>query len=337
MLYVVLLFLFLSVLFYLAFGGADFGVGIIELFSSRKNKKVTKKTAYRIIGPVWEANHIWLIICIVIMWIAFPLYYNLIVTQLHIPLTLMLVGIIGRGTAFAFRHYDAFRDESQIVYDVIFEVASLFTPFFVGVTAGALISGAMIHPDYVADQNFYSLYVAPWFNSFALLVGVFVASLDAFISSVYLVGETEGKLRKYYLTKAKKANWVVVIAGVLLFVEALFSSRQFADLFFENILTLLSFIIVTALLWPLWHSIRKGLKNTPRLILGVQLFLMLFVWSALAFPYLIFFESGKLSMLEQLPPDSVFNTLGWALLIAAVFVLPGLFHLFRTFGLLTKN
>jgi cytochrome d ubiquinol oxidase subunit II len=108
MIYVVLTFLFLSILFYLLFGGADFGVGILELFSASKNKKITKETAYRVIGPVWEANHIWLIICIVILWIAFPYYYYIIVTQLHIPLTLLLVGIIGRGTAFVFRHYDAF-------------------------------------------------------------------------------------------------------------------------------------------------------------------------------------------------------------------------------------
>lgn len=323
-------------LFYLAFGGADFGVGIIELFSGKRNKRITKNTAYRVIGPVWEANHVWLIVVIVIMWIAFPIYYNLIVTQLHIPLTLLLVGIIGRGTAFVFRHYDAYKDDAQVVYDVIFEVSSAFTPFFLGVAAGSIISGQMIHPDFIGGKTFYELYVQTWFNPFSFFVGVFVASLSAFTSAVFLTGETEGDIRSYYNKKARHANIFVFIAGAGVFIEALISKRQFVDLFLSNPYTLFGVGIVTLLLWPLWKYIKTQSKLIPRLILGIQLTLIAFVWAAFAFPNLMFFQQGELSMLSQIPPDSVFNTLGWALIIAGVFVLPGLYHLFKTFGLLSK-
>ena len=97
MLYVVLFFLMFSLLLYVVLAGADFGAGIIELFSSKNNQSITKKTVYRVMGPVWEANHIWIIILMVILWVGFPDFYNVLVVYLHIPLTLILLGITLRG------------------------------------------------------------------------------------------------------------------------------------------------------------------------------------------------------------------------------------------------
>jgi cytochrome d ubiquinol oxidase subunit II len=336
MLAIVIGFLFLSILFYVVFGGADFGVGILEFFSGKKNRNITKTTSYSIIGPIWEANHIWLIICIVILWIGFPNYYNLIVTQLHFPISLLLVGIIGRGTAFVFRHYDAFTDNSQYLYDRIFQISSVFTPFFIGVTAGAVISGEMIHPDFVSESSFTALYIYTWLNPFALTMGLFIISIFAFISAIFLVGETENEVRTYYLNKAKKANISAIIFGLLLFLEAFLSNRKFIHLFIENYITFSIFIIVTLLLWPLWVTLQRNSKLISRLILGLQLFLIVFVWGALSFPNLIIFKEGTLSILDNTPPDVVFTTLGYSLLIAAAFVLPGLYHLYKTFGLITK-
>ena len=79
MLYIVLFFLLFSLLLYVLLGGADFGAGIVELFSSAKNKEHTRDTIYRVMGPIWEANHIWLIIMLVILWVAFPAYFNIII------------------------------------------------------------------------------------------------------------------------------------------------------------------------------------------------------------------------------------------------------------------
>ena len=128
----------------------------------------------------------------------------------------------------------------------------------------------------------------------------------------------------------------VVCAGILIFVEALINNRTFIELFLENPLIVIVFLVVTALLIPLLAQIKKRHKMTSRLIVSAQLFFILLAWCGLAFPHLIHFKTGSLSILEQLPPDSVFSVLGWSLLIAAVFVLPGLYHLFKTFGLTTK-
>src|SRR3954465_6350621 len=133
MAYVIIAFLFLSILLYVLLGGADFGAGIIELFTSPKNKNRTRKTLYHAIGPIWEANHMWLIIAIVILFVGFPVIYSTMSVHLHIPLTVMLLGIIARGTAFTFRHYDAVVDDMQHVYNIIFAISSFITPLFLGI------------------------------------------------------------------------------------------------------------------------------------------------------------------------------------------------------------
>ena len=107
---VVIVYLVLSILLYLLLGGADFGAGIIEMFTSPKNIRRTRKTLYHAIGPIWEANHMWLIIAIVILFVGFPGIYSILSVHLHVPLVIMLMGIIARGTAFTFRHYDAVHD-----------------------------------------------------------------------------------------------------------------------------------------------------------------------------------------------------------------------------------
>src|SRR5436190_19435541 len=128
MLYVIIIFLWTAILLYLLMGGADFGAGIIELFTSKRNERLTRRTMYSAIGPIWEANHMWLIIAIVILFVGFPMIYTTMSVNLHIPLTIMLLGIIARGTAFTFRHYDAVKDDMQNLYNPIFEYSSFITP-----------------------------------------------------------------------------------------------------------------------------------------------------------------------------------------------------------------
>ena len=162
-------------------GGADFGAGIIELFTSKKNKSSVRKTAYSAMGPIWEANHMWLIIAIVILFVGFPDIYSLMSTYLHIPLVVMLLGIIARGTAFTFRHYDAVKDNMQKVYNKIYVYSSFVTPLFLGIIAGSAVART-IDP---AANDFVSAYIAPWFNFFSIAVGLFTVSLCGFLAAVY--------------------------------------------------------------------------------------------------------------------------------------------------------
>src|SRR5215213_6979825 len=164
MLYVVMIYLWASILLYLLLGGADFGAGIIELFTSGKNKRRTRETMYHAIGPVWEANHMWLIIAIVILFVGFPAIYATMSVYLHIPLTIMLLGIIARGTAFAFRHYDAVVDDMQGLYNRIFVYSSFITPLFLGIIAGSSVSGKID----TSAGNFADAYIFSWLHWFSI-------------------------------------------------------------------------------------------------------------------------------------------------------------------------
>ncbi|MGB8375418.1 MAG: cytochrome d ubiquinol oxidase subunit II, partial [Salegentibacter sp.] len=202
MLYVVLFFTLFSFFLYVLLGGADFGAGIVELFSSRENKKITRDTVYRVMGPIWEANHIWLIILIVILWVAFPAYFNVIIIYLHVPFTLILLGITMRGVAFIFRHYDAVVDKSQVLYNWMFRISSFITPVFLGMAFGALIGGSLIITNDYEAYTFSEIFMGPWLNIFTILVGLFYAMLCAFLASTLLIGESEGEVRKMYSRKS---------------------------------------------------------------------------------------------------------------------------------------
>src|SRR3954453_18793274 len=124
MLALVILILGTSFVLYTLLGGADFGAGIIETFAGRREES----TISRAIAPVWEANHVWLILAVVILFTGFPLVYSSLSLVLHIPLMLVLIGIIARGTAFTFRHYDVGKESSHRRYSFLFKLSSFLTP-----------------------------------------------------------------------------------------------------------------------------------------------------------------------------------------------------------------
>jgi cytochrome bd ubiquinol oxidase subunit II len=116
MLYIIIFILGVAFILYTLLGGADFGAGIVETFAGRKGEKTISKA----IAPVWEANHVWLILAIVILFTAFPLVYATISVALHIPLMVVLIGIVLRGSSFTFRHYDVTHDKSHSYYTAFF-------------------------------------------------------------------------------------------------------------------------------------------------------------------------------------------------------------------------
>ena len=133
----------ISLVFYALLGGADYGGGVWDLFAFGKRAKEQRELIGDAIGPVWEANHVWLILVIVILFTAFPPAFAVIATALHIPLTLLLIGIILRGTAFTFRTYDVQRDNVQRRWGLVFSIASIITPILLGITLGAIASGTI--------------------------------------------------------------------------------------------------------------------------------------------------------------------------------------------------
>lgn len=329
MTYVVIVFLWLSILFYLLLGGADFGAGIIELFTAKKNKAQTRKTLYRAIGPIWESNHMWLIIAIVILFVGFPVIYSTMSIYLHIPLALMLLGIVARGTAFAFRHYDAVVDDMQDIYNRIFAYSSFVTPLFLGIIAGSAVSGEI---DTTA-RDFLSAFVFSWLHWFAVAVGFFTVCICGFLAAIYLIGETDNEKEKQrFIKKALILNITAVICGGLVFLAAYVQGIPLGEWIFGNITGILVVGLATLSLIALWYLIYLGKTIIIRILAGFQVTMILLAVTFNHFPNIVILKNGGyLSLLEHQGYHKTMDSLGWALLLGSIFILPTLFYLIYSF------
>lgn len=317
----------ISLLLYVLLGGADFGAGIIEIFTGKRGTE----TISRAIAPVWEANHIWLIIVVVILFNGFPKAYALISTALHLPIMIVLLGIIARGSAFTFRHYDAMMDTSEKYYSIIFRVSSLITIFFLGVTVAAAIGGTI--PE--KSLGFAQYYVFPWVNIFTFSTGLFLTVMAAYISGIFLLGEVE-TLAGYQLLKRfimRLFIAAVISGGLVLFSSWTLDLHIHRD-FFDTPLSLISAILATAMVPIIFRTIQK--RNTWRLrwLVGVQVVLIILGWFAFQWPNLLFLEGNHaLTIYEMSAPKPTMEVLFLALAGGVMIIFPALYYLIRIFKL----
>jgi cytochrome bd ubiquinol oxidase subunit II len=330
MLCVVIGFLAVSLFFYCILGGADFGAGALQLFVPPKDRKRHEELVNKAMGPVWEANHMWLIILIVILFDAFPRVYTQYSIYFHIPLMLMLIGIVFRGCAFTFRNYDAVKDDTHRYYTWTFAVSSLLTPLMFGMIMGGMFFG--VDPD---APTYYQKYVASWFNFPSLSIGIFVLSMFSYLASVYLIGESDDKAtRDYYVRCAQRTSIILLIAGAAVFLLAQYSPHPLIRIFFTDPASITFFSAATVLTIIFWQRILRGefTEWTIRLIAGSQVGLVLLAWLAVIFPNVLFYSNGqRLSLLADVAPAATINILAWSLIIGALLFLPVLYYLIRVF------
>jgi cytochrome d ubiquinol oxidase subunit II len=328
MLEVVIIFLFLSLVLYILLGGADFGAGIVEFFlkDADKNKR---EIIGKAIGPIWEANHMWLIIIVVILFMGFPDIYGNVSIYLHIPLTCLLVGIVLRGTAFTFRHYDAIKDDSQKYYNLIFKYSSLWTSFFFGIIAGALTS-QNIDPN---ANDFLSLYVFDWLNIFSITTGLFTVFIFGFLASVYLIGETvDEETKKYFIRIGRTLLVAMVVAGGLVFLTSEITGAGLTQRFLDHPFAIITVVLTTISLPVLWYAMKNKKVLLSRLTAGFQVMMIILTWVMVYSPYILIYKNGTgLNLYQAAAPTSTINMLAWALLIGSCFILPSLFYLFKIF------
>lgn len=330
MLYVVIGFLWLSICLYVILGGADFGAGIVELFTKEKNRPKTQTIMYESIAPVWEANHMWLIIAIVILFVGFPEIYTTLSTYLHIPLVLMLIGIIARGTAFTFRHYDAVEDQWQRVYTQIFYFSSLLTPFFLGLIAAATVSHS-INPE---AKSFLDLYIFSWLNWFGVSVGLFTVAICAYLASIFALRETIDRMELSLMIKKSKQTMIfVVVTGLLVFLTAYFFDIPLLMWVFSKPLGIMATAFATICLGLILKAMHTRKLLPVRALAGFQVIMILVAATYQHNPDIILFANGQhLSLLEHVAAPKTINALGWALVLGSVFILPFLFYLMFSFS-----
>ena len=330
MLYIVITFLFLAVVLYFLLGGADFGAGIIELFTSDKNKKRTRKTMYQAMGPIWEANHMWLIIAVVILFVGFPVIYSQMCTWLHIPLLIMLLGITARGTAFSFRNYDAIKGErTQNLYNHVFVYSSFVTPLFLGIIAGSAISRKIdLHP-----ANFVDGYIFSWLNYFSVAVGLFTVALSGYLAAIYLIGEADDEYdAARFIKKARLMNILAFIFGGMVFIAAEVGNIRLAHFIFGNPVSLFAVIAASISLLILWILVYRGKKKIIRIFAGFQVTMILLAVGYMHFPNFIMVKNGEnLSLLTLHATSKTMDDLGWGLCIGSFIIIPSLYYLYYSF------
>jgi cytochrome d ubiquinol oxidase subunit II len=201
--------LFVGVVFYAVFGGADFGAGFWDLTAGGAERgRRARGLIDRSLGPVWEANHVWLIYCLVVLWTAFPHAFAAITSTLYVPLGLAALGIVLRGSGFAFRKV-VVRTAEQRVTGAAFAASSVITPFFFGTVAGGIASGR-VPADGGGDAQ------RSWLNPTSALGGALAVVVCAYLAAVFLAADASAQqdrdLQGWFLRRAFLAAGV---AGVL--------------------------------------------------------------------------------------------------------------------------
>jgi cytochrome bd ubiquinol oxidase subunit II len=167
---------------YAVLGGADFGAAFWQFGARGARGAALREHAYRAMGPVWEANHVWLVFVLVVCWTAYPQAFASIFSTLSVPLFIAAIGIILRGTAYAV-HAGTAREIERRAIDGVFSISSLLTPFALGTAVGAIASGRVPVGNAAGDP------LTSWLNPTSLLVGTLAVATGAYVAAVYLAGD----------------------------------------------------------------------------------------------------------------------------------------------------
>ncbi len=279
---VVFVILCIGATLYATFAGADFGAGIWQLLGLRTPAGLRDRSDARIahsLGPVWEANHVWLIFVLVVLWTSFPAAFAPIMETLYVPLALAAVGIVLRGSGFAFGH--VFSDRGGRISGRVFAAASLLTPFFMGCAVGAIAAG-----DVVAGGSGDAL---GWVGPLPLLVGALFVACCAYIAAVFLLDDCrrggDAELAAYFERRALAA----ALAAGALAVAGLLVLRADARYVFDGLIAEgLPFVLASLVLGAVTIAgLRRGWSRALR-PLAVATFVMVIAGYAVAqYPYLL--------------------------------------------------
>ena len=314
-----------SLVLYALLGGADYGGGVWDLFAFGPRAREQRKLIADAISPVWEANHVWLILVVVILFTAFPPAFAAIATALHIPITLLLIGIVLRGTAFTFRTYDIQRDDVQRRWSIVFSIASIITPILLGTTLGAIASGTIRVENGAVTSGFFRSWLAP----FPLAVGFFALTLFAFLAAVYLTLEArERKLQEEFRMRAIIAGVVVGLLALTVFILAKTGAPTvragISRSWWALGLHLLTAIFATSAFVTLWTRRYR----LARVCAAAQVTLILLGWAFAQFPHLV---EPDLTISSAAAPQITLQLLLGALAAGAILLFPSYYYLFRIF------
>jgi cytochrome bd ubiquinol oxidase subunit II len=309
--------LFFGITAYALFGGADFGAGFWDLIAGGADRgKRARNVVDHSIGPVWEANHVWLIFVLVVLWTSFPEAFGSIMLTLFVPLSLAALGIVLRGSSFAFRK-EVYRTSSRRNFGAAFAISSVMVPFFMGTVAGAIASGRVPEGG-VAGETWDS-----WINPTSILGGVLAVTVCAFLAAVYLVWDAkrfeDDEMAEYFRVRAIAAS-VVTGAVALVGIWVLYDDARYV---FDGLMSrALAFVIISGIcgVGAIVLLVRNAHRGARLLAIGAVTSVVV-AWGVAQWPYML---PEALTVSEAAAPDPTLWTVLVVFLVAAVVILPSL-------------
>jgi len=307
-------------------GGADFGGGVWDILARGPRKNAQRELIANAIGPIWEANHVWLILVVVLLFVAYPAAFAAISIALHIPLTILLIGIVLRGSAFTFRTYDQ-PGSSHRRWGRVFAIASVISPIMLGICVGAIAS-SRIHAHHAGAwvaKDFLSSWMAP----FPWAIGGLTLSLFAFLAAVYLsVEAADDALKNDFRVRGLGAAIAVGVMAWLSFLLARNGApgiRQgLASSFWAVPFQILTAAIALGAMTALW----KKKFRLARALAIAQVTLVIWGWGLAQFPFAV---PPDLTFYNAAAPVSVLRLLLIALAAGALVLFPSLAYLYAIF------
>ncbi|WP_055490903.1 cytochrome d ubiquinol oxidase subunit II [Streptomyces sp. TP-A0356] len=311
---------------YALFGGADFGAGLWDLLAGGTMRgRAPRRLIEHSIGPVWEANHVWLIFVVVMLWTDFSPVFAAVMSTLYIPLTLTALGIIARGAAFAFRKASS-EVWQQRLFGGFFALSSVITPYFLGSVAGALASGRV--PPGLAKGDL----VTSWLNPTSALGGVLAVLTCGYLAAVYLTGDAsragEPDLSAYF---RRRALVIGVVTGAVALAGVAVLHADAPGLFHGLTHRALPLVLLSALLGAVSLTLLLRTRLTlVRITAAAAVAAILWSWGVAQYPLMLPPSVTVQDTASQ--PSALGATLG-ALAVGAVLLVPSLLWLYALFQL----
>jgi cytochrome d ubiquinol oxidase subunit II len=313
--------LWVGVTAYAVFGGADFGAGFWSLVAGDSPRgRRARDLADWAIGPVWEANHVWLIFVLVILWTAFSTAFGSIFSTLFIPLSLAAFGIVLRGSGFAF-HKTARRSEGRAISERLFGLASLLTPFFLGTVVGAIATGRVPEGNAAGDA------LTSWLNVTSLVIGALFVATSAYLAAVFLTYDARragaSDLEEYFTNRALIA---AVVAG-LLAVAGIIALHHNAHYVYDRLTSnALPLVIASGLAGlAVLVLLRRRARRYARPLAIIAVVAVVWGWAVGQYPYLL---PTSLTISDAAAPSETLTALLIVFGVAVVLVIPSIVLLY---------
>ena len=313
--------LWLGVTLYAVFGGADFGAGIWDLLAGGSDRGQRPRALIAdAIAPVWEANHTWLIFDLVILWTAFPSAFAAIMSTLFVPMTIAGLGIVVRGSAFAFRPVAPGLPARRLA-GATFAFGSVVTPFFLGIVAGTIASGRVSTSLANADP------FGSWLTPTSMFVGGLAVVSCAYLAAVFLVVDArragDADLERYFLRRARLA---AICAGARA-VAGVFVLRGDAPFLADGLQrTGWPLVVVSGVCGGLaLLLLQRGAPAGTRLLAIGAVVAVVWGWGVAQYPDIL---PGALSLADAAAPAAALDALLVVFILAGLLIIPSLVLLF---------